>query len=74
MANAFILAYIPLLTLLKPINIIVMKKVLRLVQMYMVFVMSVSLYAILTDCADIWHYILATSSVGAAVSLQIKVE
>lgn len=51
-----------------------MKKVLRLVQLYILFVMSVSIYAILTDCADIWHYILVISSFGAIVSLLIKQE
>jgi hypothetical protein len=74
MANVFILAYIPLLTILKPFKFIVMKKVLRLVQMYILAVMCISMYALLTDCADIWHYILVMASVGAAISLQIKVE
>jgi hypothetical protein len=74
MANVFILAYIPLLTLLKPIKFIVMKKVLRLVQLYILAVLCISMIAIWTDSGDIWHYILAFSAFGGIVSLQIEAE
>ena len=51
-----------------------MKKVLRLVQIYVLSVIAISIFAIWSNASDIWHYVLALSTFLGLVSLQIKAE